>query len=117
MGMIVVRIDEEMEARLADILAHEKTDKSELIRRLIVDRWTSLQAGKLTVAERMSREPHLFDGPPDLSERANRKRSIAERLLKEDRELQEQKRAAKKQASVFERDLIEMREETGSRSE
>lgn len=81
--MLTVRLDEETEARLAEILAHEKTDKSELIRRMITERWLSLQSGKLTVAERLGREPHLFDGPPDLSERSARKRYTAKRLLEE----------------------------------
>lgn len=84
--MLTVRLDEETEARLAEILAHEKTDRSELIRRLIAERWLSLQAGKQTVAERLEREPHLFDGPPDLSERSARKRYIAKRLLEKNSE-------------------------------
>ncbi|MGH8002812.1 MAG: hypothetical protein ACREPR_26110 [Brasilonema sp.] len=36
--MLTVRLDEDTERQLADILAHEKTDKSELIRRLIAER-------------------------------------------------------------------------------
>lgn len=35
MEVIAVRLDPETEAHLADILAHEKTDRSELIRRLL----------------------------------------------------------------------------------
>lgn len=81
--MLSVRLDEETEARLADILAHEKADKSELIRRLITERWLALQAGNRTVVERLGREPHLFEGPPDLSERTARKRYIAKRLLED----------------------------------
>lgn len=86
MGLIAVRLDPQTEAHLADILAHEKTDKSELIRRLINERWLSLQAGKQTIIERMGREPHLFDGSPDLSDRNARKRYIAKRLLEENPE-------------------------------
>ena len=41
-AMLSVRLDEETEAQLADILAHEQTDKSELIRRLIAERWVTL---------------------------------------------------------------------------
>ncbi|AFY35916.1 ribbon-helix-helix protein, CopG family [Calothrix sp. PCC 7507] len=44
--MLSVRLDEETKSQLADILAHEQTDKSELIRRLIAERWLTLQAGK-----------------------------------------------------------------------
>lgn len=82
--MLTVRLDEETEARLADILAHEKTEKSELIRRLITERWLSLQAGK-TVVERLGGHPkHLLqDAPPDLSERATRKKAIAAYLLEQ----------------------------------
>lgn len=86
MGLIAVRLDPETEAHLAEIQGHEKTDRSELIRRLINERWLSLQAGKLTISERMGREPRLFDGPPDLSDRDARKRYIAKRLLEENPE-------------------------------
>jgi len=84
MGSIAIRLDEETEAHLADILAHEKTDRSELIRRLINERWVSLQAG-LTVAERMGGHPkYLLEGAdPNLSERSNRKKAIAARLLEQ----------------------------------
>ncbi len=82
--MLAVRLDEETEAHLADILAHDRTDRSELIRRLINERWLSIQAGKQTVMERMGGPPkHLFNGPPDLSERSSRKRYLAKQLLEE----------------------------------
>lgn len=82
--MLAVRLDEETEAHLADILSHERTDRSELIRRLINKRWLLLQAGKQTAMERMGGPPkHLFDGPPDLSERKSRKRYLAKRLLEQ----------------------------------
>jgi hypothetical protein len=84
MGLIAVRLDSETEAHLADIQAYEKTDKSELIRRLINERWLSLQAGQ-TLVERMGGHPkHLLEGAaPDLSERPNRKQAIAQYLLKQ----------------------------------
>lgn len=80
--MLAVRLDEETEAHLADILSHERTDRSELIRRLINERWLSLQAGK-TVVERMGGHPKnlLHGAPPDLSERSTRKRYMAKQLL------------------------------------
>ncbi|BAZ22290.1 hypothetical protein NIES4073_31720 [Kalymmatonema gypsitolerans NIES-4073] len=75
--MLTVRLDEETERQLADILAHEKTDKSELIRRLIAERWLNLQAGKTLVDRRGGHPQHLLqDAPPDLSERANRKKAM-----------------------------------------
>lgn len=84
MGLIAVRLDPETEAHLADIQAYEKTDKSELIRRLINERWLSLQAGQ-TLVERMGGHPkHFLEGAdPDLSERPNRKQAIAQYLLKQ----------------------------------
>lgn len=84
MGLIAVRLDPETEAHLADIQAYEKTDKSELIRRLINERWLSLQAGQ-TLVERMGGHPkHLLEGAdPDLSERPNRQKAIAQYLLEQ----------------------------------
>lgn len=89
MGLIAVRLDEGTEAHLADILAHEHTDRSELIRRLINDRWVSLQAGQ-TVVERMGGHPKylLTDAPPNLSERKTRKKAQAA-YLSEQAELEE----------------------------
>ena len=86
MGLIALRLDPETEARLAEIQVYEQVDRSETIRRIINQRWLNLQAGKQTVAERMGREPHLFDGPPDLSDRNARSRYIAKRLLEENPE-------------------------------
>jgi hypothetical protein len=82
--MLSVRLDEETERQLADILAHEQTDKSELIRRLIAERWLTLQAGKTLVERRGGGHPeHLLqDAPTDLSERSNRKKAIAQYLNK-----------------------------------
>lgn len=79
-----MRLDPETEAHLADIQVHEKTDRSELIRRLINKRWLSLQAGQ-TLMERMGGHPkHLLEGAdPNLSERQNRKKAIAEYLLEQ----------------------------------
>lgn len=84
MGLIAVRLDPETEAHLADIQVYEKTDRSELIRRLINERWLSLQAGQ-TLVERMGGHPkHLLEGAdPNLSERQNRKKAIAEYLLEQ----------------------------------
>jgi hypothetical protein len=54
--MLTVRLDEETKQQLADILAHEETEKSELIRRLICERWLALQAEK-TIVERRGGHP------------------------------------------------------------
>jgi hypothetical protein len=84
MEPLPVPLSLETEAHLADILAHEKTDRSELIRRLINERWLSLQAGQ-TLVERMGGHPkHLLEGAdPNLSERPNCKKAIALHLQKQ----------------------------------
>jgi hypothetical protein len=81
--MLSVRLDEETEKQLADILASEKTDKSELIRRLIRERWLCLQAGKTFLQRRGSHPVHLLENAPEnLSERSQRKKAIAEYMKK-----------------------------------
>lgn len=99
MGLIAVRLDPETEAHLADIQAQEKTDRSELIRRLINERWLSLQAGQ-TLVERMGGHPkHLLEGAnPNLSERPNRKSAIAKYLLEQDTKPNLSERPSSKQA-------------------
>ena len=58
-------------------MAHEQTEKSELIRRLIAKRWLTLQAGKTLLERRGGHPEHLLkDAPTDLSERSNRKKAI-----------------------------------------
>jgi metal-responsive CopG/Arc/MetJ family transcriptional regulator len=50
--MLTVRLDQETERQLAELLAHEQdTNRSELIKRLIRDRWLALKAGQ-TIVER-----------------------------------------------------------------
>ena len=81
--MLNIELDPETEARLVEILAREKTTSDELIKRLVKERWLSLQPRK-TIVERLGGHPeHLLeDAPPDLSERANRKKAIADYLKK-----------------------------------
>jgi Arc/MetJ-type ribon-helix-helix transcriptional regulator len=82
--MLTVRLDEETERQLAELLAHAKdSNRSELIKRLIRDRWLSLQLGKTLVERRGGHPQHLLeDAPPNLSERSNRKQAIADYLQK-----------------------------------
>jgi Arc/MetJ-type ribon-helix-helix transcriptional regulator len=82
--MLTVRLDEETERQLADLLAREKgTNRSELIKRLIRERWLTLQPGTTLVDRRGGHPQHLLqDAPPDLSERPNRKQAIAEYIQK-----------------------------------
>ncbi|WP_434221800.1 hypothetical protein ACOKW7_21965 [Limnospira platensis CENA597] len=61
-----------------EILAKEKTTSDELIKRLVQERWLSLQP-RQTIVERLGGHPeHLLeDAPPDLSERTNRKKAMS----------------------------------------
>ncbi|GAB4292050.1 MAG: hypothetical protein Fur0025_27510 [Oscillatoriaceae cyanobacterium] len=79
--MLSIELDQETEAYLVEILGKEKTTSDELIKRLLKERWLSLQP-RLTIVERRGGHPeHLLeDAPPDLSERANRKKAIANYL-------------------------------------
>jgi hypothetical protein len=70
--MLSIELDKETEAYLVEILGREKTTSEELIKRLVKERWLSLQP-RQTIVERLGGHPeHLLeDAPPDLSERAN----------------------------------------------
>jgi hypothetical protein len=78
--MLSVRLDPETEQQLADILAHEQeATRSELIKRLIKERWLTLKLDRTFVERRGGHPQHLLqDAPPDLSERATRKQAIAD---------------------------------------
>jgi hypothetical protein len=78
--MLSVRLDPETEQQLADILAHEQeATRSELIKRLIKERWLTLKLDRTFVQRRGGHPQHLLqDAPPDLSERATRKQAIAD---------------------------------------
>ena len=81
--MLNIELDKETEAYLVEILGREKTTSDELIKRLVKDRWLSLQP-RQTIVERLGGHPeHLLeDAPPDLSERATRKKAIQAYLEK-----------------------------------
>lgn len=80
--MLTVRLDQETERQLAELLAHEQdTNRSELIKRLIRDRWLALKAGQTIVERRGGHPQHLLeDAPANLSERSHSKRVIADYL-------------------------------------
>jgi hypothetical protein len=81
--MLNVRLDQETEAYLTEILQREDTTPEELIKTLIHQRWITLQPNK-TVVERLGGHPKqlLQHAPQNLSEREHRKRAIAEYLTK-----------------------------------
>jgi hypothetical protein len=80
--MLSVRLDPETEQQLADILSHEgNLNRSELIKRLIKERWLTLDLDRTFVERRGGHPQHLLqDASPDLSERGTRKQVIAEYL-------------------------------------
>ena len=80
--MLSVRLDSETEQQLADILSHERNiNRSELIKRLIKERWLTLKLDRTFVERRGGHPQHLLqDAPPDLSERRTRKQAIADYL-------------------------------------
>ena len=82
--MLTVRLDEETERQLAALLAQAKdTNRSQLIKRLIHERWLTLQLDRTIVERRGGHPQHLLEGAsPHLSERSNRKKAIADYLQK-----------------------------------
>ncbi|MDJ1172207.1 MULTISPECIES: hypothetical protein [Roseofilum] len=81
--MLSIELDKETEAYLVEILGKEKTTSDELIKRLVKERWLTLQPRQTIVERRGGHPEHLLeDAPPDLSERANRKKAIANYLQK-----------------------------------
>jgi hypothetical protein len=80
--MLTVRLDPETEQQLAEILAHEPdANRSELVKRLIRERWLALNLDNTFVERRGGHPQHLLQNvPPDLSERATRKQVIADYL-------------------------------------
>ncbi|MFP4009618.1 MAG: hypothetical protein ACLFV6_16695 [Spirulinaceae cyanobacterium] len=81
--MLNIKLDRETEARLVEILAREKTTSDELIKRLVKERWLSLQPRQTIVERRGGHPEHLLENaPPNLSERDTRKKAIADYLQK-----------------------------------
>lgn len=80
--MLNLQLDPQTEAYLAEILQQENSSPEALIKSLIYQRWLRLQLGK-TVVERLGGHPeHLLQAAaPDLSQRDQRKRAIANHLL------------------------------------
>jgi predicted transcriptional regulator len=80
--MLTVRLDPETEQQLADILTHESdVNRSDLIKRLIRERWLTLRLDSTFVERRGGHPQHLLqDAPPNLSKRAIRKQAISDYL-------------------------------------
>jgi hypothetical protein len=80
--MLTVRLDPETEQKLADIIAHERdVNRSSLVKRLILERWLTLNLDNTFVERRGGHPQHLLqNAPPDLSERSTRKQAISDYL-------------------------------------
>jgi len=83
--MLNISLNPEAEKYLAEILAKEKTNSSELIERLLREHWQTLQPQK-TILERLeqvgSSPRHLPDSSGNLSDRDVRQHYINEYLQK-----------------------------------
>ncbi len=80
--MLTVRLDPETEQQLTEIIAYEKdTNRSDLVKRLIRQRWLTLNLN-IPFVERRGGHPQnlLPDASPDLSERVSRKQAIADHI-------------------------------------
>ncbi len=72
-----VRLNDEYEERLSQILVVTRMDKSELTRKMIDDQWLALQGGKTFVERRGGHPKYLLNDPTIGSERAARKVALA----------------------------------------
>ncbi len=72
-----VRLDDEYESKLSQILAITRMDKSQLTRKMIDDQWVALQAGRSFVERRGGHPKHLLNDSSISSERGNRKAALA----------------------------------------
>ncbi len=80
--MLTVRLDPETEKQLAEILAHESSiNRSKLVKRLIRERWLTLNLDSTFMERRGGHPQHLLqNASPNLSERSIRKQAIAKHL-------------------------------------
>ena len=76
-----VKLDHEYEAKLSQILAITKMNKSQLTRKMIDDQWVALQADKSFVERRGSRPTHLLNDFTISSERGSRKAALADHFI------------------------------------
>jgi hypothetical protein len=79
--MLSVRLDSETEECLEE-LVHQSgcASKSQLIKTLILEKWSASQPGKTFLERRGSLPDHLLNSSESLSERSTRKKKIAEIL-------------------------------------
>ena len=73
-----VRLNDEYEEKLGQILALTRMDKSELTRKMIDEQWIALQAGKTFLQRRGGHPKYLLNDKNVSSERADRKKALAD---------------------------------------
>jgi fructose-bisphosphate aldolase class 1 len=80
--MITIKLDDETETYLSEILRQEQTTTEELVKNLLRNHLINLKKNQ-TVLERMVGYPQeLLTGAEDLSDRDVRKKIIAEQIQK-----------------------------------
>jgi hypothetical protein len=82
MKILSVRLDDEDQDKLKQIIARTKSSQTELIKRLINDQWVALQAGKTFLERRGDRPQHLLSAENNASDRDVRKALVAEHLAR-----------------------------------
>jgi len=71
-----VRLPQEYQSKLNQILAITRMDKSQLTRKMIDDQWVALQAGRSFVERRGGHPKHLLNDSTVSSERSKRKAAL-----------------------------------------
>ncbi len=74
MSMLTVRLTDEDEEKLDQILTATNVEKSQLIRKLINDQWIAVQGGKTFLERRGGHPKHTLNESADLSSRNKRKK-------------------------------------------
>lgn len=78
---LTVKLAKQEQQRLDAIAASMNSgNTSDVVRALINEKFEALQADKTLVERRGGHPQHLLDGAPNLSERTNRKATVAEQL-------------------------------------
>lgn len=78
--MLTVRLDPETEQHLAELVEREQCTRSDVIKRLIQDRWLQVQPSYSILSRRGGVPKHMMAGADDLSSRERRKLAVAARM-------------------------------------
>jgi len=78
MAVLNVRLGDEDERKLTQLLAVTRADRSTLVRKLINDQWVALQAGKSFVERRGGHPVNLLQSGDSNSQRDARKKGLSQ---------------------------------------